>query len=162
MSSTRLNCLALSKQAEAIAAALNNPREGRELVHVPYFWYRASGTAPTPYGRQPFDVDCLVDACSGEAATSDPFVVVETMHRKDTVLRPRVPRRAAQQAAQRCVTNALCRKLRTLANFRLELEARGVVHKTFWVVPTGDELVIVDSVTGGWHPLTRQSMSASA
>ena len=165
MNSARLDCLPVSTQAEAIAAALAGAEALSptcESIHVPYFWYRAAGSAPTPYGRRPFGIDCLVDARNGEASTSDPFALLEKTHPKGNVLRQRVPLRVAQKAAQRCVSNALCRKLRTLADFRLELAARGVVHKTFWVVPSGDELVLVDSVTGGWYPMTSRPMSATA
>ena len=91
-----------------------------------------------------------------------PFAIVEKADRTENILRQRVSRPIAQRAAQRCVTNALCRKLRTLADFRLELEARGVVHKLFWVIPSGAERVLVDSVTGGWYPMTGGALSATA
>ena len=159
----RIAWLPVSKHAQAVAAALTGAASLSpkcERIHVPYFWYRAAGSAPTPYGRRPFRIDCLVDARSGEASTSDPFDVVLGADREGDVLRRRVPVLAAQKSARRCVSNALCRKLRTLADFRLELKDRGVVHKTFWIVPSGEESVLVDSVTGGWYPMARSSMPA--
>ena len=98
-----------------------------------------------------------MDAQSGEAATSDPLSLIEQPNLHDSVLPQRVSSSAAQKAAQRCVSNALWRKLRTLADFRLEFEDRGLVHKAFWIVASGAESVLVDSVTGGWYPLRRSA-----
>lgn len=132
---------------------ISTGRLDAERIYVPYFWYRASGDTPTPFGRRAFEVDCLVDALNGDAATCDRFALEEERVSKDALLQPRCAEAAARRSATQRVTHQIGRAVRTLADFGVVLEARGVVHKPYWLLRSVKGTLLVDGATGGWYPL---------
>ena len=122
---------------------------------VPYYWYWATGSVPRVFGRQPFALDCLVEARTGIAATADRFEIDQAEVGNAAVLPARCSEAGAAGSAYRCVTNNLTRRARSLSDFNVTLEPRGVVHKAFWLLTWGDRRLLVDSVTGGWHAVGR-------
>ena len=44
-----------------------------------------------------------------------------------------------------------------IASFDVAMHSRGLVHKRFWIVETKDTRVMVDSTTGGLHPLAMRA-----
>ena len=122
-------------------------------IYYPYHWYRAAGSAPGFFGRRPVSLSCLVDACSGTVSTADPFALDEVTVCDAVLVAARREACDTALAAHRYVTHALGRGLRTMANFNVDLDHRGVVHKPFWVLRCGESRVLVDGVTGRLCPL---------
>ena len=127
--------------------------ELQQTVYYPYHWYRASGSAPRLLGRRALVVDCLVDACTGVASTADRFAPEPAAVPADAVIEAKRPARGTEPAARRYVTHALGRGARALADFGVRLEHAGVVHKALWIFAASGLRVLVDSTTGGIHPL---------
>lgn len=151
--SIAVRCLEPRLDKRAVALRLGLCASRVRAVYVPYFWFRATGSAPTPFGRRPIEVDCLVNALSGEGSTCGSFPLGERALPADAVLRSTCGESAAKGEAQRCVTHNVGRGLRTIADFRVALDARGIVYKPFWLLQDVDTPMIVDAMTGGWHPL---------
>ncbi len=122
-------------------------------IYYPYHWYRAAGSAPGIFGRRPVSLSCLVDACNGIVSTADPFALDQATVSGAVLIAARQEARDAALAARRYVTYALGRGLRTVANFNVDLDHCGVVHKPFWVLRGGESRVLLDGVTGRLHPL---------
>lgn len=122
-------------------------------IHYPYYWYRAHGSAPGLFGRRSLALDCLVDARSGIASTADPFAIERRRPVDAVQLAPRHSADDAICTARRCLAHSLGRRLRTIADFQLNLDVRGLVYKTYWVVDCAGEDLLVDSGTGAFHPL---------
>ena len=122
-------------------------------IYYPYHWYRAAGSAPGLFGRRRVSLSCLVDACNGIVSTADSFALDDVTVSGALLVAARHEACDAAVAAQRYVTHALGRGLRTIANFNVDLDHRGVVHKPFWVLRCGESRVLLDGVTGRLHPL---------
>ena len=122
-------------------------------IYYPYHWYRAAGSAPGLFGRRPVSLSCLVDACNGVVSTADSFTLDEVTVSGAVLVSARQDAGEAGLAARRYVTHALGRGLRTVANFNVDLDHRGVVYKSFWALRCGDSRVLLDGVTGRLHPL---------
>lgn len=126
---------------------------GATCIHYPYYWYRAHGSAPGLFGRRSLTLDCLVDARSGVASTTDRFTIEERRLADSVQLTARHSTDDARGAAQRCLAHSLGRRLRTIADFQLNLDECGLVYKTYWVVDCAGEDLLVDSGNGAFHPL---------
>jgi len=145
------------------------PAHVERLILYPYYRFDATFTMPAIVGRK-FGKRrlgkqvCLVDALSGIAATADPFrlldevsidsYVGESVVGESLSLPIRQSPEKAARAAHRRVTQTLSRQFRTIASFDLQLEARSVVQKLFWQIRADGSDVVVDSRTGGMHPLS--------
>ena len=155
--STRIDVVrAVVDAGEARAALARTGGAGFELdrtVYYPYHWYRASGSAPRLLGRCALSVHCLVDACTGIASTADRFRCEPATVPAGAVIGAKQSRQRVVAAARRYVTHALGRGTRTLADFGVRLEHAGTVYKAFWIFGSGGLRVLVDSTTGGIHPL---------
>ena len=128
-------------------------------VFYPYYCFDAGCTVPTLAGRRELSMICLVDAVNGIGATADSFEL-ESLSVPDTdVLKPDIDDQTARKTAERTMTHRLGRNLRTIRNFDVQLAARGLVHKRFWIVQTLHARVMVDSTTGRWYPLTVKAAS---
>ncbi len=125
----------------------------QKLVY-PYFRFKASCKIPTMIGKQDVAVDCLVDGINGLGATADPFVTDKLMVTDENLLHPDISRDEAVKIAQRTVTHQLGKKLKMIAPFDVTLDAKGMIYRSFWIVRIGDSRIMVDSVTGGTHPLS--------
>ena len=149
-------CEAISatEAASIVAAAGGEAAIGSapRCVRYPYHWFDASGSAPGIFGRRPLALSCLVDARTGLANTADRFVV-EQRNPGSTVLTVSVDEDPAQVAARRYLAHSLRRQLRTIADFRVSLDYRGLVYKTFWLVDGAGDGILVDSGSGAFHAL---------
>lgn len=119
----------------------------------PYYRFAASCKIPTITGRQDVAVNCLVDGVNGLGATADPFITDRLRVTDENELKTEISRGGAVRIARRAVTHRLGRKFRMIAPFDVTLEAKGMIYRGFWIVRIGDSRVMVDSVTGGTHPL---------
>lgn len=144
-----------ASEATSVVAAVAGTEDVKidRRVYYPYHWYRAAGSAPGLFGRRPISLSCLVDACNGVAGTADSFAVDKTTVSAAALIAARQEPDDVSLAARRYVTHALGRGLRTVADFSVDLDHRGIVHKSFWVLCCGECRVLVDGVTGQLHPL---------
>lgn len=159
MSDALIACVDGSLDADGAATAAGVPPLSiahSQKVYAPHYWFAASGTSPTLFGRRRFAVDCLVDALSGLAATADPFEVSKQTV-DGLVLRISVSERDAERAAKRRTLTNLAREFKTLADFGIELETRGLIYKPCWVLQHADERLLVDALTGAWYSLPHAS-----
>lgn len=142
-------------EAIEIAAAAGDMSGVRDAtcIHYPYYWYQAHGSAPGLFGRRSLALDCLVDARSGIASTTDRFTTEQRRLADSVQMACRHSADDARDAAQRCLAYSLGRRLRTIADFQLNLDDRGLVYKTYWVVDCAGEDLLVDSGNGAFHPL---------
>ncbi len=125
----------------------------KKMVY-PYYRFRASCKIPTIVGKQGVAVDCLVDGINGLGATADPFMTDQLLVTDENLLKPEISNSEAVKIAHRTVTHQLGKKLKMIAPFDVTLEAKGVIYRSFWIVRIGDSRIMVDSVTGGMHPLS--------
>lgn len=119
----------------------------------PYFHFTADCRVPTLVGKQRVSIACLVDGVNGLGATVDPFLTEERHVNSDHLLQTEITFTDAFSAARRTITHQLGRKLRMIAGFDVDLDALGMVYKRFWIVRSGETLVMVDSATGKLLPI---------
>lgn len=120
----------------------------------PYFRFKVSCKIPTIIGKRDMTVDCLVDGINGLGATADPFMTDQLLVTDENHLKPELSDGEAVKVAHRTVTHRLGKKLKMIAPFDVTLEAKGIIYRSFWIVRIGDRRIMVDSVTGGMHPLS--------
>ncbi len=126
-------------------------------IYYPYYRFSANCSARTLFGSKPISTSCLIDACHGIGATSDPITVRETSVSANAVVNASNGAQAARRAAQRFLTHHLGRRLRTIGHFNVDLEALGLVYKAFWLVRCGHTVVMVDSLSGCLHTLGKRA-----
>ena len=146
-------------EAMCVVASLTGDFDARvnDEVIYPYHCYVADCSVPTMVGRKQVSMVCLVDAINGLGATADSFNLRTETVPVEQVLNVDVAAEEAERIAKNTLTHALGRKLRMIASFDVALHARGLVHKRFWIVETKDTRVMVDSTTGGLHPLAMRA-----
>jgi hypothetical protein len=123
-----------------------------EVVY-PYFCFEAVCSIPTLAGRRQVTMLCLVDAINGVGATADDFQLGSEPILSARLLDAELDGGDAAAIAHRTVSHHLGRKLRTITTFDVELKARGLVHKRFWIVRSSEARIMVDSTNGSLHPL---------
>jgi hypothetical protein len=141
--------------ALCVVATLTEDFEARiesEVVY-PYFCFEAACSIPTLAGRRQLTMLCLVDAINGVGATADEFQLGSERVAPGRVLDAEVDDAEAASIARKTVSHRLGRKLRTITTFDVELKARGLVHKRFWIVRSSEARIMVDSTNGSLHPL---------
>ena len=129
-----------------------------EKMVYPYYRFKASCKIPTIIGKQDVTVDCLVDGINGLGATADPFATDQLNVTDENQLKPELSNCEAVKIAHRTVTHQLGKKLKVIAPFDVTLEATGLVYRSFWIVRIGDSRIMIDSVTGGTHPLSASAV----
>lgn len=122
-------------------------------VFYPYHRFVADCTVPTMFGKESLSVTCLVDGINALGATADPFDVQRTEVPADEVMTMKVVNDEAHRAAYRILMHQMSRRLKMIASFDICLAKQGIVYKAFWILRSRDVLFMVDSVTGGMHPL---------
>lgn len=150
--------------AEAVlarAASEWTPRAERRLYY-PYYWYLFRYHVRTFLGTSAMPVSCLVDARTGLGATSEPFTRERLDVRDDDVLPPRLGEVEARRIAERYCGYVVGRRRKALVATEVEVIKHAVVHKPFWVVTCARERetafqMLVDGITGGFHPLASRS-----
>ena len=120
----------------------------------PYYRFKAGCKISTMLGKQDVAVDCLVDGINGLGATADPVISDQLNVTDENLLGPEISNSEAVKVAHRTVTHQLGKKLKMIAPFDVTLEAKGMIYRSFWIVRIGDRRIMVDSVTGGMHPLS--------
>lgn len=144
-----------SVEALCVVASLTGDVDAsveREIAY-PYFCFDADCSLPTLAGRRPLRMVCLVDAVNGLGATADGFELEKRSLQSADLMASEIDDDEAAAIAERTVSHRLGRRLRTIASFDVSLSSRGLVYKRFWIVRSGDARVMVDSTTGGLHPL---------
>ena len=122
-------------------------------VYYPYHSFNADCRVPTLYGEEALQVACLVDGVNALGATSDPFDCETVEVDAEQVMTMKVVNDEAHRAAYRILMHQMSRRLKMIASFDICLAKRGIVYKAFWILRSRDVLFMVDSVTGGMHPL---------
>jgi hypothetical protein len=122
-------------------------------IYYPYFWFTANCSTRTLFGKRTFSANCLVDGRNGLGATTDPFEVEESAVAGRAILATRTTPEMAEKSARRYLSHNLGRGLKMIGNFNIDLESRGPVYKSFWLVQCEGTLVMVDSTTGCLHSL---------
>ena len=122
-------------------------------VYYPYHRFSADCRVPTLFGKESLSVNCLVDGINALGATSDPFEVERLAVDAQEVMQMKVVNDEAHRAAYRILMHQLSKRLRTIASFDICLTKQGIVYKAFWILRSREVLFMVDSVTGGMHPL---------
>lgn len=122
-------------------------------VFYPYHRFEADCQVPTLYGREGVSITCLVDGINGLAATTDAFVTSRQEVPGDEMMAMTVNNDAAHRAAYSMLIHQMSKRLKTMASFDIFLAKRGIVYKSFWIIRGHGVLFMVDSMTGGVHPL---------
>jgi len=122
-------------------------------VYYPFFRYGVSARVRWLFGHERLEFDCVVDARNGRAASADELTVDDLVVGDDECMRAVTGEADARHSAQRYAAHSLGKAMRMLGNFNLSLDARGLVHRPYWIVRTGTIRVLVDAVTGDLHPL---------
>lgn len=143
--------------ARAVAEVAKATAHVERCLYYPYHWYRVGGSTPSWLGQREIAWGCLVDARSGVARTADDFDIEQSVVPADDLLQPRKDSVTAERQAERYVSHALGRSLRTIADFDVELDHRGVVYKAFWILRCGEVRVLLDSTSGELHVLSQGS-----
>lgn len=141
--------------ARAVGRVAQAEAHVERCVYYPYHWYRVAGSAPSWLGRRKVALGCLVDARSGVARTADEFDVEKSVVPVGDLMQPNKDSVTAEREAQRYVSHALGRNLRTIANFDIELDHCGVVYKAFWILRCGETRVLLDSASGELQVLSQ-------
>ncbi|MDH4108170.1 MAG: hypothetical protein OEW35_07620 [Gammaproteobacteria bacterium] len=123
----------------------------------PYFRFDADCSARALFGRRGMQLNCLVDGLTGLAATAPSFCSTRDAVPRADVLPASLMPDAALLAARRYLATSLGRGFRTIADFDIRLADRGTIHKLYWLVAIDDGQVLVDSLTGGWIPMTARA-----
>ena len=125
-----------------------------QKLYYPYFGFTAQCTVRTMIGRKAVSVDCLVDGINGLGATADPFSTDEITVSDEMRLPSKILHDEAKRTAHRNLTHQLSKKLKMIAPFDVTLESNGTLYRGFWIVALGNGRIMIDSVTGGIHPLS--------
>ncbi len=147
-----------SKACELISAMTSGePAVIERKMYYPYFRFDGKCSVPGLFGRRATQLSCLVDAVNGLGATTDHFNVDYRQLNDGEVIATTISNENAMRVAQRTVTHRMTRRLRMIAPFGLTLEPKDIIYKAFWIVRCASVTVMVDSVTGGLHPLSERA-----
>jgi hypothetical protein len=105
------------------------------------------------FGKESLSINCLVDGINALGATSDAFDVEQILVDEIEIMRMSVVNDEAHRAAYRILMHQLSRRLKMIASFDICLAKRGIVYKAFWILRSRNVRFMIDSVTGGMHPL---------
>ena len=130
-------------------------------VFYPYHSFSADCTVPTLRGRKSVSVDCLVDGVNALGATSDAFTTERQAIDANELLPMTVVNEQAHRTAYSTLMHQMAKRLKMIASFDIFLAKRGIVYKTFWILRSRGVLFMVDSVTGGMHPLRSKVQGVS-
>lgn len=114
----------------------------------PYLHFKAKYETPFLLGHKKLLIDCLVDGCNGNAATSDSFESEHLKIQSRSLMITKTEYDDAQYAAKRYVINHLSRKFKAISNYKVSMKAEGLIYKLFWVFKYNNHSVLVDSVNG--------------
>jgi len=144
-----------STEALCFVASLTGDIEAQVETDIvyPYYCFDANCSIPTMVGRKQVALICLVDAINSVGATADSFELKHEAVAATSLLAAEISSEDASDIAHRTVTHSLSKNLRTISSFDVTLTPRGLVHKRFWIVQSSEARVMVDSTTGGLHPL---------
>lgn len=146
-----LNLDAATRCFRAMTGDKNAEFERR--IYYPYHSFSADCSVPTLRGRRSVAVDCLVDGVNALGATSDAFTTERKTIDAEELLPMTVVNEQAHRTAYSTLMQQMAKRLKMIASFDIFLAKRGIVYKTFWILRSRGALFMVDSVTGGMHPL---------
>ena len=137
------------------ASRASSPRARRRLFY-PYFWFQLRYEVGTLLGKSALRVECLVDARTQVSSTSDPFELEPVEADEAEVVAPRVEVAEARRLAERYVSYVVKNRRKALVTPKIQVLDHRLVYKTFWIVDCAEAYtLLVDGVTGGFHPLNR-------
>jgi len=146
--------------AEAEVVALFSEFQPRveERVFYPYFWFHFRYRTRSVLGESGLRIACLIDSRTRVGATTEAFEIERAAAADSEVLAPKVDADEALTIATRYGSYVLRHRKKALARLERDLVEQRVVHKPFWIVGLrqrsgGECRVLVDGVTGGFHPL---------
>ena len=135
------------------ASRASSPRARRRLFY-PYFWFHLRYEVGTWLGKSALRVECLVDARTRVSSTSDPFELESVEADEAELVVPRLQAADALRLAERYASYVVKNRQKALVNPKREVLAQRLVYKPFWIVDCAETYtLLVDGVTGGFHPL---------
>ncbi|HSC26412.1 MAG TPA: hypothetical protein VLD67_04005 [Vicinamibacterales bacterium] len=129
----------------------------RRRLYYPYFWFRLRYRARTLLGETALQVSCLVDARTRVASTSDRFALERVEAGDGDVVEPRLAEDEARGIAERYVAYVVKNRTKALVAPDRDVVDRELIRKPFWIVECvkrPDRSILVDGVTGRFHPLS--------
>jgi hypothetical protein len=136
-----------------VAGLLDAEAAIERRVFYPWYHFNATGCLRSLFGRRRIEIDCLVDARSGRAASADALTLDRVLPAAGETLDAQQDIEASRRKAERYASHALGRRFRLLGRFDLRLDEPRLVHRPYWIVRAGAERVLLDAVTGEVHPL---------
>ncbi len=138
-----------------MASPSSSPRARRRLFY-PYFWFHLRFEVGTLLGKSVLRVECLVDARTQVSSTSDPFELDPVEADEAEVVAPRLEVAEALRLAERYASYVVKSRRKALVTPKREVLDQRLVYKPFWIVDCAEAYtLLVDGVTGGFHPLNR-------
>lgn len=129
--SRRLVCIAGGLAVSEVESRIGNGRI-ESLLYYPYYSFLARvRTRPLTY---------LLDGRTGRLSTADPFAVEWVEAPERDVLGVSLDEGRASTLARRYVAGRL-------------VAAKGLVHKTFWILSSDSGRFLLDAQSAGIHPL---------
>ena len=113
-----------STEALCFVASLTGDIEAKveKDIIYPYYCFDADCSVPTMVGRKKVSLICMVDAVNGIGATADNFVLKNETVPSASLLPSEINDEEAGRIADRTVTHALGKKLRTITSFDVALK----------------------------------------
>lgn len=137
------------------ASPASSPRTRRRLFY-PYFWVQLHYEVSTWLGKSALRLECLVDARTRISSTTDPFELEPVDADENELIATDVDAAEARRLAERYSSYVVKNRRKALVASRMEVLEERLVYKPFWIVDCGtDYTLLVDGVTGGFHPLER-------
>lgn len=141
--------------------------EVERRLFYPFRFVSLRCSTRTLLGESAMRVACLVDARTRLCATADPFELEELAASHDEILEATLDELDSRRIAERYVAYVVRRRRKALANPKLEVLESVLVYKPFWIVGCSEGnsrqfRVLVDGVTGGFHPIPDQGSRAEA
>ena len=157
----RTEAAAILKSASPISA------EVERRLFYPFLFVSLRCSTRTLLGENAMRVACLVDARTRLCATVDPFELEELVVSQGEILEATLDELDGCHIAERYVAYVLRRRHKALASTKVEVFETALVYKPFWVVSCAEEdsrrfRVLVDGVTGGFHPIPVKESRAEA
>ncbi|MGJ9457426.1 hypothetical protein [Oceanobacillus sp. CF4.6] len=144
----------LGKMQSNISYSINN------IVFYPYFFFEYSFARKNPISPLKGTVGCTIDGLSGVTALADKrpdFTTIDIL--KKELLPLELQEDNAQKIAIEFLFHTISRKIKVLSSPKLELKSSQLFYRSYWVVNGHQQgnknfSLIVDSISGKYHPLT--------
>ncbi len=110
----------------------------------------------TLLGKSGVRLECLVDTRTRVSSTTDPFELELVEANENEIVETGVDAPQALTLAERYLSYVVKNRRKALVRPRMEVLGERLVYKPFWIVDcTEGYTLLVDGVTGGFHPLNK-------